>query len=297
MARQHTLRPEPGTRWCRGGGIADQPGSADGFSFPAEIDILAQVPVSQLVKRGVIAGTEDKVEATPAGSGLLRRSGQGELGRQVAHLRCGLQAIESVEGRSGRLGGLAENRRNRSEEAEGRSGRLDGLAGNRGNRSEKNGVRAFLRAGVPFRASGRSRYDPSRSGRLCHPHGGALRNERRRPRLRSGDCRGTGVGACRWLTPAKAMIQLSLRYRWEDHFWFSFYHEAGHLLLHGKRVAFIESGGGDPKLEDEADRFAGRFLIPWNHEKAQTPRSRIRRRSGFPAATKGFPFQEMEVLR
>jgi hypothetical protein len=31
-------------------------------------------------------------------------------------------------------------------------------------------------------------------------------------------------GATRWLSPGRAIIQLSLRYRWEDHFWFSFFH-------------------------------------------------------------------------
>lgn len=39
-------------------------------------------------------------------------------------------------------------------------------------------------------------------------------------------------GAARWLNPRKAIIQLSLRYHWEDHFWFSFFHEASHILRH-----------------------------------------------------------------
>ena len=30
-------------------------------------------------------------------------------------------------------------------------------------------------------------------------------------------------GATRWLSPSKALIQMSLRYRWEDIFWFSFF--------------------------------------------------------------------------
>jgi HTH-type transcriptional regulator/antitoxin HigA len=76
-------------------------------------------------------------------------------------------------------------------------------------------------------------------------------------------------GASRWASPSKAIIQLSLRYRWEDHFWFSFFHEGGHLYLHGKRRAFIDhpsetkggrSSGGD--LEIEANRFAADMLIP-----------------------------------
>jgi hypothetical protein len=46
-------------------------------------------------------------------------------------------------------------------------------------------------------------------------------------------------GATRWLNPNKALIQLSLRYKTNDHLWFAFFHEAGHILLHGKRNVFL----------------------------------------------------------
>lgn len=73
-------------------------------------------------------------------------------------------------------------------------------------------------------------------------------------------------GATRWLSPHKALIQLSLRYRWADIFWFSFFHEAGHVLLHGKREVFIEdqSAAADEtvqKEEKEANRFAAEVLV------------------------------------
>jgi Zn-dependent peptidase ImmA (M78 family) len=58
------------------------------------------------------------------------------------------------------------------------------------------------------------------------------------------------------------MILLSLRGKYEDVFWFSFYHEAGHLLLHGKKDLFIEEvGGKSDEAEEEADDFAKVFLI------------------------------------
>ena len=42
----------------------------------------------------------------------------------------------------------------------------------------------------------------------------------------------TGVsGATRWLHPQKAIIQLSLRYKSNDHLWFTFFHEAGHIKV------------------------------------------------------------------
>ena len=70
-------------------------------------------------------------------------------------------------------------------------------------------------------------------------------------------------GAARWLTPNRAIVQLSLRYRTDDHLWFTFFHELGHILLHGKRDYFVDTAGDavDEK-EREADRFAGDILIP-----------------------------------
>ena len=69
-------------------------------------------------------------------------------------------------------------------------------------------------------------------------------------------------GASRWLSPNKALIQLSFRYRTEDHLWFTFFHEAAHLLLHGKREVFVDEAGADgEQLEKEANEFAAEFLI------------------------------------
>lgn len=75
-------------------------------------------------------------------------------------------------------------------------------------------------------------------------------------------------GAARWVSPVKAVIQLSLRYHWEDHFWFSLFHEGGHIYLHGKRRAFVDvtsakSEAAVPsEFDAEANRFAADLLIP-----------------------------------
>ncbi len=85
-------------------------------------------------------------------------------------------------------------------------------------------------------------------------------------------------GAARWLSPRKALIQLSLRHMSDDHLWFSFFHEAAHLLLHSKKSIFVEGNGGDPSdLEDEANAWASNFLVPrarWEALKATMPRSK-----------------------
>jgi HTH-type transcriptional regulator / antitoxin HigA len=69
-------------------------------------------------------------------------------------------------------------------------------------------------------------------------------------------------GFTRWLTPEKALIQLSLRYKTDDSLWFTFFHEAAHILLHGKKDIFVEYRGVDSPKEREANEWAGKFLIP-----------------------------------
>lgn len=85
-------------------------------------------------------------------------------------------------------------------------------------------------------------------------------------------------GAARWLSPRKALIQLSLRHMTDDHLWFSFFHEAAHLVLHSKRDIFVDSKIGETsELEDEANAWASELLVPrsdWERLKATQPRSR-----------------------
>ena len=74
-------------------------------------------------------------------------------------------------------------------------------------------------------------------------------------------------GFTRWLTSNKALIQQSLRHKRDDHLWFTFFHEAAHLLLHGRKETFLEYKGKENKKEDEANEWARNYLIPlrdWN---------------------------------
>ena len=77
-----------------------------------------------------------------------------------------------------------------------------------------------------------------------------------------GELKGTHLsGAARWLNPGKALLALSLRYKTDDHFWFSFFHEAGHILRDGKKKVFLDGVSSYACDEEKADRFACNILI------------------------------------
>lgn len=80
-------------------------------------------------------------------------------------------------------------------------------------------------------------------------------------------------GASRWA--GGRSCSPSLRYRSDDHPWFTFFHELGHMLLHGRKAVFIDDGSPAnaerAAKEDEANRFAGELLIP----RSSTPNCHV----------------------
>ncbi|MCF7673843.1 MAG: helix-turn-helix domain-containing protein [Akkermansiaceae bacterium] len=97
------------------------------------------------------------------------------------------------------------------------------------------------------------------------------------PRLQSL-CAGAGVlfllvpelpslgvsGVTRWLGE-RPLIQQCLRFKTNDHFWLTFFHEAKHVLQSRRRHVFIEATGlpeEDIEHEEDANRFAAGTLIP-----------------------------------
>jgi HTH-type transcriptional regulator / antitoxin HigA len=66
---------------------------------------------------------------------------------------------------------------------------------------------------------------------------------------------------------ANAVIGLSGRYKRDDHFWFSFFHEAGHIVLHRKHGRLVDQVDDETTaVEHEANEFAARLLIPVEFE-------------------------------
>lgn len=84
-------------------------------------------------------------------------------------------------------------------------------------------------------------------------------------------------GAFRWIND-KPMIQMTIYNKYSDIFWFAFFHEIGHILLHGKKDQFYDIFGDyyhvdfknqkNNEKEDEANQFASEALIPMKKYKA-----------------------------
>jgi HTH-type transcriptional regulator / antitoxin HigA len=74
-------------------------------------------------------------------------------------------------------------------------------------------------------------------------------------------------GISRWRRPNKPLIQQTLRHLSNDHFWFTFFHECAHLLLHSRKSVFIDGkgfGNATEREEQEANEWAANFLVPQN---------------------------------
>lgn len=72
-------------------------------------------------------------------------------------------------------------------------------------------------------------------------------------------------GASQWLSPQRALIGISLYFKKDDQFWFTFFHESAHILLHSKKEVFVDIENGaatSTEIENEANQFAGDILIP-----------------------------------
>lgn len=82
-------------------------------------------------------------------------------------------------------------------------------------------------------------------------------------------------GVARWLRHFSPLIQLSLYGKTNDKFWFTFFHEAAHILLHAdskkaRQSVFLDdpdTGRSDDPKEAEADTWAANKLIPPEHKE------------------------------
>lgn len=94
---------------------------------------------------------------------------------------------------------------------------------------------------------------------ICHDCGVSLAIVQEFPRLKWS-------GATKWLDDT-AIIMLNIRYKREDSFWFSFFHEAGHVILHDKCCLRINDGKNEDIREQEANNFAKEVLFGNKYEQ------------------------------
>lgn len=88
-------------------------------------------------------------------------------------------------------------------------------------------------------------------------------------------------GSTRWINDAPC-IQMTGRHKRNDIFWFTFFHELGHILLHGKKDIFLEDieyADKQKEKEEEADAFSSRTLL------SQAEENEIIRQGDFSANT------------
>ena len=69
-------------------------------------------------------------------------------------------------------------------------------------------------------------------------------------------------GATRFISKHKALLMLSFRHLSDDQFWFTFFHEVGHLILHKTKSVFVEwEDVPSSKEEREANEYAANTLV------------------------------------
>lgn len=209
----------------------------------ADADWLAELPVAWMVKRGLVVATRDK--AAKVGE-LLRWFGVASVDAWRATCTEPLAAFRASDKSEKRLGAVATWLR---------AAELDA----RRIACRPYDANAFREALGSVRALA-AEADPAvfvpRLQTACAACGVAVVFVQAPP-----GC--PAYGATRWLASDKALLVLSLRYKSNDQLWFSFFHEAAHLVKHGKKLLFVEGIDGlDRDKEDEADRFAADVLIP-----------------------------------
>jgi len=69
-------------------------------------------------------------------------------------------------------------------------------------------------------------------------------------------------GATRRIASDKTMLLLSFRHLSDDHFWFTVFHEIGHLLLHGDNTYVDGDQTQEDEFEREANVYARKCIIP-----------------------------------
>lgn len=208
---------------------------------------LPRFPVRELARRGLIP-VDGRARPWEKARAVLRFLGYGRFDQWQAQWRAatavGLRVTDATRASPGALAVWL------------REGELDGHARETAPydgarfREALAALRAFTASAPPvFTAEMQTR---------CAGAGVAVSFIREYPKANA-------TGAARWLRRDKGHVQLSLRHKTADVLWFSFYHEAAHLLrgrFRDVRIDGLRGVGRDAAVEDACDAFARDILIP-----------------------------------
>ena len=75
-------------------------------------------------------------------------------------------------------------------------------------------------------------------------------------------------GAAKWLSPEKALVAVNLRGKKNDLFWFTLFHEVGHILSDSKKETYLDVTYSDDPQEKAANQYARELLIPATHSQS-----------------------------
>ena len=213
-------------------------------SIAANVQWLDEYPIREMIKRGWLEAGRDKPSRLEALLGFL---GVADAEPRVYQNAVGFRITEAAQKKVS-MGALA---------AWLRKGELKAQEVRTGDYDEE----TFCKALVTIRGMTEDppeEFDPAMRD-LCAQAGVAFCPVPELPKSGAN-------GATRWLTPQKALIQMSLRNKWADIFWFSFFHEACHVLKHHRQrkvvIDGLDTGPETAAIEAEADQFARDFLIP-----------------------------------
>ena len=209
----------------------------------ASVQWLDEYPIRELIKRGWMKAGRDRSSRLKA---LMSFLGVAVAEPQAFQKAVGFRITEAAQHKVS-LGALAVWLR---------KGELDAQEVYTADYDEESFAKALFRVrGMTSQAPGE--FIPAMSA-LCAEAGVAFCMVQELPKSGAN-------GATRWLTDSKALIQMSIRNKWADIFWFTFFHEACHLLRHRtQRRIVIDGLDADPdvaEIEGEADLFARDFLI------------------------------------
>jgi hypothetical protein len=213
-----------------------------------ETELLRLFPIKKMIEFGWLKAARSKIDQLRELLGYFGAAGPEQLKTLCLHQQAAFRKSDGFEADTGALNAWL------------RQGELRGQQTDTKPYSQERFMEALHEARSLTRCKPSEFVEPLQQ--LCADAGVVVAFVRELPKIRAS-------GATRWLKPDKALIQLSLRFKWADQIWFSFFHEAGHIVLHGKTDVFLDLVKRAPgEREEEADRFARNLLIPpkdWEH--------------------------------